>query len=110
MGEDGAEEGHVTDFVAAVGGPDHLDGGDGAEGNVGESFGEEDGAGEIGDWEAVLAGGDGRLARGVEDGVCTDGVDLLLLELGLAGQRSEVVKYLTARMAEMALMANVLVH
>ena len=86
LGQDGAEKGHIAHLDTAVGGEDHLDGGNGAESDVGEGFGEQDGAGEVGDWEAVLAGSDGGLACGVKESVCSDGVDLFLLEFGLAGE------------------------
>ena len=35
LGQDRAEKGHVGHLVAAVGGENHLHGGDGAEGDVG---------------------------------------------------------------------------
>ena len=43
----------------------------------------------------------------MKDGVCTDGVNLLLLDFGLVGGKElDVERFLTARMAEMALMAK----
>lgn len=77
LSDDGSDD--LCEAGVANGREVGFDGLEGAEDEVGEGGSEDDGVLEGGDREGVFAGLDGFVAEFGEDGVCGEGVELLLL-------------------------------